>query len=248
MSPEQITGAALTHHSDMYTMGVVLYELLTGQRPFTATSMAALFQKITQENALAPSAVRASVSPKLDPIILRVLSKRPEDRYPTWAELALDIAQAGRLSVYQRDIPDSDKFEVLRKSELFEQINDAQLWELVHASRWTRLPAANVIVREDEPGQSLYLLAQGQVKVTKRGRLLDVLKAGECFGEMAYIQGETAPRQATVQSMTDVLIVEFDNAELARMSEDCQLQFTRELMRTVVERLILAYQRISQMA
>jgi len=248
MSPEQITGAALTHHSDMYTMGVVLYELLTGQRPFTASSMAALFQKITQEKAVAPSAARASVSSKLDPIILRVLSKRPEDRYPTWAELALDIAQAGRLSVYQRDIPDSDKFGVLRKSELFEQINDAQLWELVHASRWTRLPAANVIIREDEPGQSLYLLAQGQVKVTKRGRLLDVLKAGECFGEMAYIQGETAPRQATVQSMTDALIVEFDNDALGRMSENCQLQFTRELMRTVVERLILAYQRISQMA
>ena len=248
MSPEQITGAALTHHSDMYTMGEVLYELLTGQRPFTASSMAALFQKITQEKAVAPSAARASVSSKLDPIILRVLSKRPEDRYPTWAELALDIAQAGRLSVYQRDIPDSDKFGVLRKSELFEQINDAQLWELVHASRWTRLPAANVIIREDEPGQSLYLLAQGQVKVTKRGRLLDVLKAGECFGEMAYIQGETAPRQATVQSMTDALIVEFDNTSLGRMSENCQLQFTRELMRTVVERLILAYQRISQMA
>ena len=248
MSPEQITGAALTHHSDMYTMGVVLYELLTGQRPFTASSMAALFQKITQEKAVAPSAARASVSSKLDPIILRVLSKRPEDRYPTWAELALDIAQAGRLSVYQRDIPDSDKFGVLRKSELFEQINDAQLWELVHASRWTRLPAANVIIREDEPGQSLYLLAQGQVKVTKRGRLLDVLKAGECFGEMAYIQGETAPRQATVQSMTDALIVEFDTTSLGRMSENCQLQFTRELMRTVVERLILAYQRISQMA
>jgi len=248
MSPEQITGAALTHHSDMYTMGVVLYELLTGQRPFAASSMAALFQKITQENALAPSAARASVSSKLDPIILRVLSKRPEDRYPTWAELALDIAQAGRLSVYQRDIPDSDKFGVLRKSELFEQINDAQLWELVHASRWTRLPAANVIIREDEPGQSLYLLAQGQVKVTKGGRLLNVLKAGDCFGEMAYIQLGAEPRQATVQSMTDALIVEFDNAALGRMSENCQLQFTRELMRTVVERLILAYQRISQMA
>ncbi|HEU0290607.1 MAG TPA: serine/threonine-protein kinase [Burkholderiales bacterium] len=246
MSPEQITGAALTHHSDMYTMGVVLYELLTGQRPFVASSMAALFQKITQEKALAPSAVRASVSSKLDPIILRVLSKRPEDRYPTWAELALDIAQAGRLSVYQRDIPDSDKFGVLRKSELFEQINDAQLWELVHASRWTRLPAANVIIREDEPGQSLYLLAQGQVKVTKRGRLLDVLKAGECFGEMAYIQGDTAPRQATVQSMTDVLIAEFDNAALGRMRAKCQLQFARGLLRTLVERLALANVRISQ--
>ena len=246
MSPEQIGGAPLTHHSDMYTMGVVLYELLTGQRPFTASTMAALFQKITKENAVPPSAVRPSVSSKLDPILLRVLSKRPEDRYPTWADLALDIAQVGKLSVYQREVPDSDKFGVLRKSELFEQINDAQLWELVHASRWTRLPAANVLIREDEPGHSLYLLAQGQVKVTKRGRLLDVLKAGDCFGEMAYIQGESAPRQATVQSMTDVLIAEFDNAALGRMRESCQLQFARGLLRTLVERLALANVRISQ--
>jgi hypothetical protein len=246
MSPEQIGGAPLTHHSDMYTMGVVLYELLTGQRPFTASTMAALFQKIAAEAPVPPSAVRPSVPSKLDPILLRVLSKRPEDRYPTWADLALDIAQVGKLSVYQREIPDSDKFGVLRKSELFAQINDAQLWELVHASRWTRLPAASVMIREDEPGHSLYLLAQGQVKVTKGGRLLDVLKAGDCFGEMAYIQGEAAPRQATVQSMTDVLIAEFDNAALGRMRESCQLQFARGLLRTLVERLALANVRISQ--
>ena len=246
MSPEQITGAPLTQHSDMYTMGVVLYELLTGQRPFTAPTMAALFQKIAEEDPVPPSVLRPSLPTKLDPVILRVLSKRPEDRYPTWADLALDIAQVGKLSVYQREVPDSDKFGVLRKSELFAQINDAQLWELVHASRWTRLPAASVMIREDEPGQSLFLLAQGQVKVTKRGRLLGVLNAGECFGEMAYIQGEAAPRQATIQSMTDVLIAEFDNAALERMSESCQLQFAGGLARTLAERLALAYVRISQ--
>ena len=174
------------------------------------------------------------------------MSKRPEDRYPTWADFALDIAQVGKLSVYQREVPDSDKFSVLRKSDLFAQINDAQIWELVHASRWTRLPTASVMIREDEPGQSLFLLAQGEVKVTKRGRLLNVLKSGECFGEMAYIEGGSMPRQATVQSMTDVLIAEFDNAALGRMSDRCQIQFARGLLRTLVERLALADVRISQ--
>jgi len=246
MSPEQISGAPLTHHSDMYAMGVVFYELLTGQRPFTASSLTALFQKIMEEKPAPPSVLRSSLSAKLDPIILRVLSKRPEDRYPTWADLALEIAQIGKLSVYQREVPDSDKFSVLRKSELFEQSNDAQIWELVHASRWARLPAGSVIIREEEPGQSLFLLAQGEVKVTKRGRLLNVLKSGECFGEMAYIQGGAMPRQATIQSITDVLIAEFDNALLGRMSESCQLQFARGLLRTLVERLALANVRISQ--
>lgn len=246
MSPEQIGGTPLTQHSDMYAMGVVLYELLTGHRPFMASSLTALFQMITGEDPTPPSLLRPSLPSKLDPVILRVLSKRPEDRYPTWADFALELAQVGKLSVYQREVADSDKFGVLRKSDLFAQINDAQIWELVHASRWTRLPAASVIIREEEPGQSLFLLAQGEVKVTKRGRLLNVLRTGECFGEMAYLQGGAVPRHATVQSITDVLIAEFDNAALGRMSESSQLQFARGLLRTLVERLALADVRISQ--
>ena len=248
MSPEQIAGAELTLHSDMYTMGVVLYELLTGRRPFVASDIAALFEKITGEDPTPPSGVRSVLPAKLDPIILRLLSKRPEDRYPTWADLGLEIAQVGKLSVYQREIPDSEKFATLRKSELFEPVNDAQIWELVQASRWSRLPSGRAILREDEPGQSLFYLAAGDLKVTKKGRLLNVLKAGEYFGEMAYIQGEGAPRQATVESMTDVVIAEFDHDAMERLSEGCRLQVAHGLLRTLVERLALANQRIAQTA
>lgn len=246
MSPEQIGGAPLTHHSDMYAMGVVFYELLTGQRPFTATSLDELFQKITQEQPRPPSIVRPDISPKLDPIIMRVLSKRPEDRYPTWADLGLDIAQVGRLSVYQRDVPDSDKFSDLRKCALFAEINDAQIWELVHASNWSRLPAGKAIITEGEAGESLFVIAKGEVKVTKQGRLLNLLNAGECFGEMAYIQGGSIPRTATIQTMSDALVAEFDSAALGRLSDSCQLEIARALMRTLVERLALANDRLAR--
>jgi serine/threonine protein kinase len=248
MSPEQIDGGLLTQHSDMFSMGVVLYELLTGQLPFTASSIKELFWKIAEEDPVPPSVLRPSIPPQLDPVILKILSKRPEDRYPTWADLALEIAQVGKLSVYVRAVPDSEKFHVLRHSSIFEKSNDAQIWELVHASRWTVLPPGSVILREDEPGESLFLLARGEAKVTKRARLLDTIKSGECFGEMAYIQGGAVPRQATVQSMTEVLTAEFDTAALARMSDSCQAQFARGLLRTLVERLSLADVRISQAA
>jgi eukaryotic-like serine/threonine-protein kinase len=248
MSPEQIDGARLSQHSDMFAMGVVLYELLTGQRPFNADSLKQLFRAIAEHDPAAPSTLRPSIPSKLDPVILRMLSKNPEDRYPTWADLAMDIAQVGKLSVYTRTVPDSEKFGVLRKSTVFENTNDAQIWELVHASQWTMVPPASVIIREDEPGHSLFLLARGEAKVTKQGRLLDVIKAGECFGEMAYIQGGTLPRQATVQSMTEVLTVEFDTGALSRMSESCQLQFAHGLLRTLVGRLSLADARISRLA
>lgn len=248
MSPEQLMGGTLTLHSDMYTMGVVLYELLTGRRPFISSDMAELFEKIRQREPVRPSAIRSSLPEKLDPIILRLLSKRPEDRYPTWADLGLEIAQVGKLSVYQRGIPDSEKFGILRSSAFFQHINDAQIWELVQASRWSRLPAGRAIHREDEPGQSLFYLAAGNVKVTKRGRLLNALRAGECFGEMAYIRGGTESRQATVESMSDVLYAEFDNDALARMSEACRLEIAHGLLRLLAERLALANERVAQTA
>jgi serine/threonine protein kinase len=248
MSPEQIAGGVLTQHSDMFAMGVVLYELLTGELPFTASRMKDLFQRIKERDPAPPSALRASLPPQLDAVVLRMLSKRPEDRYPTWADLALELAEVGKLSVYARAVPDSEKFRVLRSSGIFARSNDAQVWEMVHASRWTVLPPGSAILREGEPGESLFLLARGQVKVTKRGRLLDTISAGECFGEMAYIQGGAVPRQATVQSMTEVLTAEFETAALARMSESCQAQFAHSMLRTLVDRLSLADARIAQAA
>jgi serine/threonine protein kinase len=248
MSPEQIGGALLTQHSDMFAMGVVLYELLTGRRPFIADTLMRTFRKITEEDPVAPSVLRPGLSSKLDPIVLRMLSKSPEARYPTWADLALELAEVGKLSVYLRTVPDSEKFRVLRTSIVFQNTNDAQIWELVHASQWTMVPPGNVIIREDDTGHSLFLLARGEAKVTKNGRLLDVIKAGECFGEMAYIQGGDVPRHATVQSMTEVLTVEFDNAALAGMSESCQLEFARGLLSTVVGRLSLANARLARSA
>ena len=246
MSPEQMTGSQLTHHSDMYAMGIVLYELLTGRRPFAGATLEELFQKIAYDAPAAPGTFRGEVPPRLDEIVLKVLSKRPQDRYPTWADLALELAQVGKLSVYQREIGDSEKFGVLRKSELFGRLNDALLWEIVHSSRWARLPPRSAILREDEAGQSMFVLGAGELKVTKRGRLLNVLKAGECFGEMAFIQGEAATRQATVEAMTDVLIAEFDPAAFSQLTMNCRLQIADALLRTLVERLTLANARISQ--
>jgi len=246
MSPEQVTGVPLTVHNDMYAMSVVLYELLTGQRPHRAATLEELFHKIMHDTPAPPSSLRPSLPRDLDEIILKALSKRPEDRYPTWAYFALELAKVGKLGTQKREVPDSERFAALKKSQLFFGTNDAQIWELVHASRWTRFPPYSDIIREDESGQSLFLLAQGQLKVTKRERTLNVLSEGDCFGEMAYIANGANPRQATVKSISEVLIVEFDNAALCRMSESCQLQFSRGLLRTLVERLSTADSRISQ--
>src|SRR4030095_13928376 len=121
-----------------------------------------------------------------------MMSRQPDVSYPTWADLALDLAQVGKLSVYQREIADSEKFGILRKSELFGRLNDPHLWEIVHSSRWSRLPSGTTILRENQAGQNMFLLGAGELKVTKRGRLLNGLRAGDCFRQMAGIRGAAA--------------------------------------------------------
>ncbi len=246
MSPEQINGEDLGQHSDMFAMGVVLYELFVGQRPFTAPSLPELFAKILNEMPVAPSAIRREVGKDIDGILLQMMAKSPAERYPTWADLALDIAKIGRLSVYQQGIPDSEKFTALKKVAMLQRLNDAVLWELVHAGRWERLPGRKAIITEGDPGNSLFFLASGQAKVTKRGHLLNTLNAGECFGDMAYVKEGEAPRGATVESMGDVVVAEFDPEVIQKTSLPCQLQLTKAILDSVVDRLSLANERMAR--
>jgi len=226
-------------------LGVVLYELLTGKRPFYADNITQLMQKILHEDPLPPSRLNPSLPGDLDRIVLTMLMKKPEERYSNWADLALELAEIGRLSGHQRSIPDSERYAALKRVGMLSTLHEAEIWELVHASRWTRLHARTEILRENDPGRSMFFLAQGDVKVTQTGRLLNVIGAGEFFGEMGYICGGDLPRQATVESMTEVILAEFEDTALDEMSKPCHSSFMRALVRNLVDRLALADVRIS---
>jgi hypothetical protein len=225
---------------------VVLYQLFTGHRPFEAPTLEALFAKIIGETPVAPSSYRPEIGSSIDRIILQMMAKTPQQRYPSWADLALDIAKIGRLSIYQSAIPDSDKFVALKAVKLLGRLDDAELWELVHIGKWTRVPVRTVIVREGDTGRSLYFIGSGKVKVTKHGRLLNLLDAGECVGEMSYVKEGGITRQATVESMTDVLVAEFVQEDMDKVSLKCRYQFSLALMHSLVDRLALADERLVQ--
>jgi serine/threonine protein kinase len=246
MSPEQIAGAQLTHHSDMYALGAVLYEMLTGQRPLRAENLDALLKKIAELEPVPPSEVRRDLPKELDPVILRALRKTPESRYPTWGEFALELSKVVRLVLPASAIPDTEKYVTLKRVQMLSGLADAEVWELVNAGKWSRVDKGRAIVRENEKGTSFFFLAEGEVKVTKGGRLLNVVNHSECFGEMAYIWGGELPRHATVESMTKLLVAEFDPAALLQMSGGAQLQLTRALVRNLVDRLVLANTRVTR--
>jgi len=231
----------------MFSLGTVLYHLLTGVKPFVGKVGTELQNKILHEEPAPLSYVRPELPPELDIVLMSALAKQPANRYPSWADFALELAKIGRLSRFDQSILDSSKFDFLRAMQMLKAFEDPEIWELVNHTNWTRLPARSVIVTEDQPGQSLFFLAQGEVKVTKAGRLLSILRSGECFGEMSYIKAGETPRHATVEAMTEVVVAELGAAEAkAGVGYFAQSHLMRALLNTLVDRLAFADSRISR--
>ena len=245
MSPEQIAGEELTLHSDMYSLGVVLYELLTGRLPFEPEHLDDLVRRIIALDPAPPSSVRPGLAPAIDRVVLRALSKKPELRYETWAEFARALSDVSQQGGSAEEVPDSEKIEALNRVEALATLSEMEIWELAKVGRWSRVKAGHVILRENAPGTQFYFLAAGVAKVIRRKRLLNLIKEGEFFGEMAYILSGSMRRQATVLAAKDLLLAEFKPEALARISLSAQLQLTRALARNLVERLALANTRLT---
>ena len=201
MSPEQVQEQQLTHQTDIFSLGVVMYQLLTGSLPFKATNNYSMVFQIINVDPPPPSIFRPEIPSTVDVIVKKALQKRLENRYQTWEEFAQDLVRVfNNLQTPEQPVPDTEKFNTLRRLEFFRSFTDVDLWQVLHIASWNRITPGTVLIREGETGTSFFILAAGEVKVTKTDRLLTVLGAGECFGEMAYLGRRQFKRSASVSS------------------------------------------------
>jgi len=98
MSPEQLGAENLTGLSDLFSLGVTLYELLVGEVPFRASNIAVLMTKITTEDPAPVSSRRAGIPPSVDAVLAKALAKRPSDRFSCGAEMAIALRNCARVS------------------------------------------------------------------------------------------------------------------------------------------------------
>ena len=92
LSPEQARGAAVDQRSDLYSIGVVLYEMLTGNVPFMGESPVEIAMKHLSDTPRPPSSIRPEIPPDLDMVVLRALAKNPDDRFQTAEEMDAELA------------------------------------------------------------------------------------------------------------------------------------------------------------
>lgn len=104
MAPEQIVGETVDGRADLWALGVVLYEMLTGRRPFVSEQDIGIAHAILHDDAAFPSTHRADVSAAMEGVMLRLLQKDPARRYSSATDVLRDLARVGTTAVGVRDV------------------------------------------------------------------------------------------------------------------------------------------------
>jgi eukaryotic-like serine/threonine-protein kinase len=248
MSPEEIREDLVDHRTDLYSLGVVMYQMLTGLLPFRGTNKFSMIYQITHADPLPPSAVRRTLPASLDRIVRRAMQKDPARRYHSGDEFADDLIaalRAGLGAARGESFGDADKFAVLRSLRFFAAFADQELWEVVKIGIWERVRAGHVVLREGDVGEFFCLLIEGEMRVTKNGKLISALGPGECFGEMAYLSLGSHQRGASVAAAADSRIVRIRVADLEAASVSCRSKFDRSFIGILIDRLNLANTRLT---
>ncbi len=249
MSPEQVRELPLTYQTDIFSLGVVMFQLLTGRLPFQGANNYSMIYQIINAEPPRSILVRPDIPPRIDAIVMRALAKDTGSRYQTWEEFAHDLATALGTAEKreQGGFAESEKFDTLRQLEFFHQFSDVELWEVLRLATWYKRPPDTVLIQENDIGSSFFILVSGEVKVVKQERLLNVLKPGECFGEMAYLGKQKFQRSASIVALSEIAVIEVRAETLAKASDLCRHHFHGAFLELLVDRLAIANVRLSEL-
>ena len=248
MSPQQVRDLPLNHQTDIYSLGVVMYQLLTGRLPFTATNNYSMIYQITNHEPPPPSTFRTEIPAALDAIVVRAMQKEVDARYQSWEEFSHDLAQSFRhkqIAPQTHDLPDSQKFETLRALPFFVGFSDIQLWEVVRFSTWEDVATNAIVMKDGESGDFFSFVAEGELSVIKNGVRLSQLAAGDCVGEMSMIPRAPQPRGADVIAKKDTRLVKIRAESLAHASDACRMHFYQGFLEVLSKRLQQANLRLA---
>ncbi|HUO80773.1 MAG TPA: serine/threonine-protein kinase [Steroidobacteraceae bacterium] len=236
MSPEQVQSLEITNRSDLYSLGAVMYELLTGYRPFRAGNLSKLLHQIVYATPPPIHTLRQDIPEELESVVATAMQKESDKRYRTGQEFAADLTRVHqRLRAEANKIDRHEQFAMLRRLKFFHDFSHGEIWEVLRASQWQAYAEGEEIVKEGEIDDRFYIIVSGSVRVERLGRALGTLDFGECFGETSYVYG--AKRLATIRAHGNVTVMKVSSTLLEQVSASCQLRFNKVFLRSLIGRL-----------
>ena len=244
MSPEQVREEQCTHRSDMFSLAVVVYELLTGRRPFEGDSEYATLFKISSVDPAPPSVLRPGLPEGIDDVLLLALSKRPEHRFELWMDFAEAVLSVKRGIADDSQHSDGERFAQMRKLPFFTDFPDQALWEALRLGTVVMHRRGATLMEENTLGDSFYVLLDGRVAIVRNGWKVATLEPGVTIGEMSYLRRSDRRRTATAVAESAVVVLEIRNDALRRASEDLQLCFDKAFIDLLLNRLIATTEKV----
>jgi serine/threonine protein kinase len=249
MSPEQVLEKELTQQTDIYSLGVVMYQLLTGRLPFVASNKASLLYQIVHIEATSPAVHRADLPTALEQLVTRALRKNLHERFRDWPEFSRALTNAYRhLELPPGSVSESEKFNTVKSLAFFRDLRDIEIWEVLRIGSWRQHSAGKVVIREGDIGESCYVIAEGEARVSKAGKALDTLKSGDCFGELLYFEESRARRITTITASSKLIVIEIRAQAMQQASDSLQKQMNKAFLRILIDRLTWANSRLSARA
>lgn len=234
MAPEQVRDGEASALSDVYSLGVVGYELLAGRRPFYGENLSHLVHQIIYATPRPLSRLRASVPAELEAVVARAMEKDPARRFPNALAMAASLArvsaklgrEAGRFDL-------RDRFDMARHLPPFRDFGYAEVWEAVSCGEWCRYEEGEEVVAAGSREHAFYVVFAGEIGLEHNGRRTRRLTRGEAFAEP--LAGGARPM--TARAVAPSLVMRVDSRRLEAASTACQLAFHKLLNRALLHRL-----------
>jgi serine/threonine protein kinase len=243
MSPEQVQEDTITHQTDLFSLGIVMYELITGKHPFIADGFSRLIHKIINEKQPPLRTYRSDVPEILEKIVYHCLEKDTARRYKMGLNMAGDLSLAfDYLEQPQEDLAEKEKFLLVKQLEFFQGFSETEIWEITRACIWQEYESGCEIIVEGDIDDTFYVITSGAVEVMRDKKVVGGLQQGDCFGEMGYLAN--MKRTATIRAKDYVRLMKINGTLIDQLSVGCQLHFNKVFLRTLVKRLSLTTNKV----
>ncbi len=245
MSPEQLKEDEITHQTDLFSLGIVMYEMLSGKHPFKADNFSRLVAKILNEDPPPLKDLRPDLPDSLIDIFEKATQKDVKNRYQTGLEFAIDLSTAFEsLEGPEEDISEQEKFNAIKGTEFFQGFPDSEIWEILRASTWQEYSMKDDIILEGDLDDCFYIILEGEVGVLKNEQSIRMLSVGDCFGEMGYLA--KTERTATIKALTKTALLKINSTVISQVSLNCQVRFLKVFLRTLIHRLSMTTDKATQ--
>lgn len=255
MSPEQVNKKPVDAKSDLFSLAVVAYELLTGRKPFTGDTMFALYERILRSEPPPMQEINPAIPDKVEALVTLCLNKDPQLRPASLKSFADQLDEILNESFFAAggETITRETLDILRRYResftFFFDLDNSQIYQLLQVCKVRKHRKGELIFDEGEVAREMYLIMSGQVRITKgkagaESIVILILKRGDILGEMGIIDG--GPRSASATAETDCQLLVLHQVSLLRCDDNTAGKIYRNLASILSSKLRMTSSKLDQ--